>query len=127
MRLCEAGEMSDGIAPGSSSSSVSSLRVGGGEDGSSVVACRAPPPTGEDEDAAGRSVIAASSADGRQRHRPRMPPFARLGPPYRAHPHAILHPTGHLRVGLVIGLLRTGRLSSADPRRVLLFERDERC
>ncbi len=51
MHLHEVGERLDGIAPGMSSSSMLSFRVGGGEDGGGVVSCRTPPPMGVDKDA----------------------------------------------------------------------------
>jgi len=51
MRLCKVGERLDRIAPGASSSSMSSFRVGGGKDSGGVVSCHAPPPIGVDKDA----------------------------------------------------------------------------
>jgi hypothetical protein len=66
-----------------------------------------------------------------------MPPRPRPGPPYRAqlpappptrgaHTHAIPHLASRLRACLALRLLRTSKLRSADTRRVLLFEHNER-
>jgi len=43
-----------------------------------------------------------------------------------AHTHAIPHLASRVRACLALRLLRTSRLRSADARRVLLFERNER-